>query len=117
MKLRAADDDDGEGDREEEEEEGDVTESRSLRRGRGAHERNGAAITFRSTLKASADQGSKSRQSIKSLKEIICNTIPSYEPPPNIVPNAAAGAGAGAASSLKKEGLSAAAASFDDCVR
>lgn len=116
MKSRAADDDDGEDDGEEEEEgeEGDVTESCSPRR--GAHERNGAASTFRSRLKASADQGSKSRQSMNSLKEIICNTL-SYQNPPNAAPNAggAAGAGAGAASSLRKGELSA--ASFDDCVR
>lgn len=111
MKLSAADDDDGGDDREEEE--GDVTESRSLHR--GAHDRNGAASAFRSMLKASTDQGSKSRQSMKSLKEIICNTLSSSQPSSNIVPNAA-GAGAGA-SSLYKGGLSAAAASFDDCVR
>ena len=108
MKSRAADDDDGEDDREEEGEgeEGDVTESC-----RGAHERNGAASTFRSTLTASADQGSKSRQSMNSLKEIICNTL-SYQPPPNA---AGAAAATGAASSLTKGELSA--ASFDDCVR
>ena len=107
MKARAADDDEEE---EEGEEEGGSEEEE--REGapdglhRGAQGRNGAVSAFGTAQQSSTGQGSKSRQSMKSLEVVIGSLLSdqslptplSYPPAPD------------AAAELST-------ASFDDCVR
>ena len=116
MKARVADDDEGEeveGD-EEGEGTGGEDDGTGLRRDRQA--RNETVSAFRTALKASMGQGSKSRQSMNSLEEIMEHVLSSQA-----LPDPLSHAPADAAPLYQKGDLLTAratsTASYDDCVR
>lgn len=112
MKARVADDEEGE-EEEESGDEGEGTEGEDegtgLRRDRQA--RHGAASAFRAALQASTGQGSKWRQSMNSLVEVMGHVLSQAFPDP------LSHAAAYAAPSYQKGDLPTATASYDDCVR
>jgi hypothetical protein len=117
MKGRVADDEDGEEEEDEgDEEEGEGNEGEDegteLQRGRQA--RNGAVSAFRTALQASTGQGSKSRQSMNSLEEVVGHVLSSQA-----LPDPLSHAPADAAPLYQKGDLlkATATASYDDCVR